>query len=67
LPCRGAFLDEGGDAFLRVARHHVLGHDLGRIFTGFGEIMVSRVLIATLSSRLPRTPEARHGTIQPFS
>src|SRR6202158_3219809 len=34
LPLRLALLDEGADAFLGVARHHVLGHHLRRIAIG---------------------------------
>src|ERR1700692_4635462 len=37
LPLRLAFLDEGADAFLGVARHHVLGHYLCRIAIGIGK------------------------------
>src|ERR1700722_1896236 len=37
LPLRLALLDEGADAFLGVARHHVLGHHLRRIAIGVGK------------------------------
>src|SRR5947208_8005310 len=34
LPLRLAFFDKGADAFLGVARHHVLGHHLGGMAIG---------------------------------
>src|SRR6266516_4334315 len=37
LPLRLTLLDEGADAFLGVARHHVLGHHLGGITIGVGK------------------------------
>ena len=36
-PCRRSLLDEGADAFLGIARHHVLGHHLRRIAIGLGK------------------------------
>src|SRR5262245_8550816 len=37
FPSRIAFLDERADAFIGVARHHVLGHHLGGVAIGLGE------------------------------
>ena len=37
LPDRRALFDEGADAFLGVARHHVLDHHLCRIAIGAGK------------------------------
>jgi len=37
LPFRLALLDEGANAFLGVARHHVLGHHLGGVAIGLGK------------------------------
>ena len=37
MPVRSALFDEGSDAFGRVARHHVLNHDLRGVPVGVGK------------------------------